>query len=197
MVLQMLGLVVNSYIDANDEEDFKHHRMKASLMDLADMSVPRANFNLPADEGMNVVDSDDDEPMPSVDLDAIVQSLDVTPLMILTPTTNLPEPQGTPGGYTGSSTRTTQDVLPARTSGADPFGTRGGCSTSVSPRPVMIPKAETLDIPEDEEDSVCGAATGGHHQGLRRGRGGHGHHGGAGGRVRQGQEGQRGAVVRC
>ena len=146
MVLQMLGLVVNSYIDANDEEDFKQHRAKASLMDLADMSVPRADFNLPAGEGTNLLDSDDDEPMPSMDLDAIVQSLDVTPLRILAPTRNPPEPQGTPGGYTGSSAGTTQDVLPARTSGADPFGTPGGCSTSVSPRPVVIPKAETLDI---------------------------------------------------
>ena len=142
----MLGLVVNSYIDANDEEEFKQHREKASLMDLADISVPRADVNMPVDEGVNVLDSDDDEPMPSANLDAIVQSFDVTPLRILAPTPIPPEPQGTPGGYTGSSAGTTQDVLPARTSGADPFGTPGGCSTSVSPRPVVIPKAETLDI---------------------------------------------------
>ena len=142
----MMGLVVNTYVDAVDEEDFKIHRAKASTMDLKDISVPRMDFSMPAEEGIPVHDSEDDEPAPSANVDAIIQSFDIPPLRMLPPTADLPDPQGTPGGYTGSSAGTTQDVLPARTSGAEAFGTPGGCSTSVSPRPVVVPKMETLDL---------------------------------------------------
>ena len=143
---QMMGLVVNTFVDAVDEEDFKIHRAKASTMDLRDISVPRMDFSMPAEEGIPVHDSEDDEPAPSANVDAIIQSFDIPPLRILPPTTDLPDPQGTPGGYTGSSAGTTLDVLPARTSLAEPFETLGGCSTSQSPRPAVVPKMETLDI---------------------------------------------------
>ena len=144
----MLGLVVNSYVDENDMEDFEQHRFKASTMDLADMSVPRMEINIAVDEGMPDMETDDDdeEPLPSGNLEAIIQSLDVTPLQVVAPVQPRFEPQGTPGGYTGSSAGATQDVLPARTSGAEAFGTPGGCSTSVSPKRVVVPKMETLDI---------------------------------------------------
>ena len=142
----MLGLVVNSYVDAQDEEEYLVHRTKASTMDLDDMCVPREDFSMPVDEGMPGMETDDDEPAPSVDVDAILQSFNITPLRMLAPTGHPSEPQGTPGGYTGSSAGTTQDVVPARVSGAEPFGTPGGCSTSVSPRPVVVPKMETLDL---------------------------------------------------
>src|ERR1700738_5147097 len=117
-------------------------------MDLEDMSLPRTlDFNMPADEGMPGMETDADEPVPSANLEAIVRSFDVTPLRILAPAGNPSDVQGTPGGYTGSSAGTTQDVLPARTSGAEAFGTPGGCSTSVSPRPnVVVPKMENLDL---------------------------------------------------
>src|SRR6202048_5170293 len=141
VVPQMLGLVVNSYVDAVDEEEFQVHRAKASTMDLGDMSLPRTDLNMPA------IETDDDEPVPSANLEAIVRSFDVTPLRILAPMGNPSDVQGTPGGYTGSSAGTTQDVLPARTSGAEAFSTPGGCSTSVSPRPnVVVPKMENLDL---------------------------------------------------
>ena len=143
----MLGLVVNSYVDAVDEEEFQVHRAKASTMDLGDMSLPRTDLNMPVDEGIPGMETDDDEPVPSANLEAIVRSFDVTPLRILAPAGNPSDVQGTPGGYTGSSAGTTQDVLPARTSGAEAFGTPGGCSTSVSPRPnVVVPKMENLDL---------------------------------------------------
>jgi hypothetical protein len=143
----MLGLCVNTYMDAVDEEDYKFHRTKASTMDLADMSVPRTDFNMPADEGMPPMETDDDEPGPSVNVDAILQALDVTPLRLLAPSGEPSEYQGTPAGCTGSSAGATQDVLPALTSGAEPFGTPGGCSTSVSPKQrLAVPKMETLDV---------------------------------------------------
>ena len=145
-MLQMLGLVVNSYLDATDEKEYKRHRAKASMMDLGDMSVPRTDFSMPSEGGTPVIDTDDDEPTPSANLEAIIQSLDVTPLRILPPSRQPSEPQGTPGGYTGSSAGATQDVAPARVSGLDPFNTPGGCSTSGSPRTSSVPKMETLDL---------------------------------------------------
>src|SRR6202048_1151128 len=116
-------------------------------MDLEDMSLPRTlDFNMPADEGMPGMETDGDEPVPSANVEAIIRSFDVTPLRILAPSGNPSDVQGTPGGYTGSSAGPTQDVLPARTSGAEAFGTPGGCSTSVSPRPNVVPEMETLDL---------------------------------------------------
>ena len=76
----MLGLCVNTYVDAVDKEEYKLHKMKASIMDLGDISVPRIDFNMPADEGMPVLERDDDKPLPSTNLDTIIQSLDITPL---------------------------------------------------------------------------------------------------------------------
>ena len=76
----MLGLCINTYVDAVDEEEYKIHRIKAFTMDLGDMSVPRADFRMPANEGVPAVEMDDDEPVPSANLDAIVQLFDVTPL---------------------------------------------------------------------------------------------------------------------
>lgn len=144
--MQMLGLVVNSYLDGTDEKEYKRHRTMASTMDLGDMTVPRTDFTMPADEGMPGMETDDDKPTPSANLKAIIQSLDVTPLRILPPTTQPSDPQGTPGGYIGSSAGATQDVAPARISGLEAFSTPGGCSTSVSPRPLSVPKMETLDL---------------------------------------------------
>ena len=47
----------------------------------------------------------------------------------------------------GSSAGTAPDVLPAQTSRAEAFGTPGGCSTSVLPRPhLVVPKMENLDL---------------------------------------------------
>src|ERR1700738_1260546 len=98
-LLQMLELVVNSYVDAQDEEEYLVHRTKASTMDLDDMCVPREDFNLPVDEGMPGMETDDDEPAPSVDVDAILQSFNITPLQMLVPTGPPSAAQGTPGGY--------------------------------------------------------------------------------------------------
>ena len=145
-LLQMLGLVVNSYVDAQDEEEYLVHRTKASTMDLDDMCVPREDFSLPVDEGPLGMDTDDDEPAPSVNVDAILERFDIAPLRMLAPTGHPSDPQGTPGGYTGSSAGATQDVLPAIVSGAEPFGTPGGCSTSVSPRPVVVPSPQPLEL---------------------------------------------------
>jgi hypothetical protein len=144
--MQMLGLNVNMYFNRSEEKEYKRHRAKAATFDLEDMSVPFAELCLPADESMPGMETDDDEPSPSANMEAIIQSLDVTPLRILPPTTQPSEPQGTPGGYTGSSAGATQDVAPARVSGMETLGTPGGCSTSVSPRPSLVPKMETLDL---------------------------------------------------
>jgi hypothetical protein len=144
--MQMLGLTVNVYFNKSDEKEYKRHRAKASTLDLGDMSVPFAELSLPADEGMPEMETDDDEPSPSANMDALIQSLDVTPLRILPPTAQPSEPQGTPGGYTGSSAGASQDVAPAIVSRMETFGTPGGCSTSVSPRPSLVPKMETLDL---------------------------------------------------
>ena len=84
----MLGLCVNTYIDDVDEEEYKLHRTKASTMDLGDMSVPRTEFNIPADKGIPVMETDKDEPIPSANLDAIVQLFDITPLRMLAPSRN-------------------------------------------------------------------------------------------------------------
>ena len=60
---------------------------------------------------------------------------------------NPSDSQGTPGGYTGLLAGTAQDVLPVQTSSVEAFGTPGGCSTSVSPRPnLAVPKMENLDV---------------------------------------------------
>jgi hypothetical protein len=91
---QMLGLVVNSFIEAIDEEDFHVHRAKASTMDLEDMSLPRTDINMPVDEGMPAMETDDDEPAPSYNVEAILRSLDVTPLRILAPSGNPSDVQG-------------------------------------------------------------------------------------------------------
>ena len=101
---------------------------------------------MPSEASTPIVDTDDDEPIPSANMDALIQSLDVTPLRILPPSRQPSDVQGTPGGYTGSSAGATQDVAPAIVSGVDPFSTPGGCSTSVSPRPSSVPKMETLDL---------------------------------------------------
>jgi hypothetical protein len=144
--MQMLGLNVNIYFNRSEEKEYKRYRAKAATFDLEDMSVPIAELSLPADEGMPGMETDDDEPSLSANMEAIIQSLDVTPLRILPPTTQPSESQGTPGGYTGSSAGATQDVAPARVSGMETFGMHGGCSTSVSPRPSSVPKMETLDL---------------------------------------------------
>ena len=122
----MLGLNVNIYFNRSEEKEYKRHRSKAATFDLEDMSVPLPELSLPADEGMPEMETDDDEPSPSANMEAIIQSLDVTPLRILPPTTQPSEPQGTPGGYTGSCAGATQDVAPARISGMETFGTPGG-----------------------------------------------------------------------
>jgi hypothetical protein len=143
----MMNLVVNNYIDAVDEEEFINHRAKASTMDIGDFTVPRLDIPMPSEMGTPIDMSDDeDDSTPPAHLDAIVQSYDIPPLQAWPPAINLGDPQGTPGGYTGSSAGTTQDVAPARTSGADVLGTPGGCSTSHSPRMAVVPKMETLDI---------------------------------------------------
>ena len=49
--VQMQGLVVNSFVNATDEEDYKFHRVRPSTMDLADFEVAKAEAN-------NVVESD-------------------------------------------------------------------------------------------------------------------------------------------
>ena len=140
----MLGLVVNSYIDATDLEEYQVHRAKAATMDINDMAVQRAEFTITGEEGMPGMETDDDDVAPSANLDAIIQTFDVRPLQLVAPEPT--EPQGTPGGYTGSSAGATQDVLPALVSGAEAFGTPGGCSTSVSPRPIVVPKMESVDL---------------------------------------------------
>ena len=48
-MLQMLALVVNSYLDATDAKEYKRHKAKASMMDLGDMSVPRTDFSMPSE----------------------------------------------------------------------------------------------------------------------------------------------------
>lgn len=54
-------------------------------MDLGDMSVPRTDFKIPVDEGMPILEIDDDEPLPFVNVDAIVQALEVTPVRMMAP----------------------------------------------------------------------------------------------------------------
>ena len=82
----MLGLVVNSYIDENNMEDYEVHRSKMSTMDLVDMSVPRMEINIVVDEGMPDMETDDDEePLPSDNINVIIQFLDVTPLQVVVP----------------------------------------------------------------------------------------------------------------
>ena len=111
------------------------------------MSVPRPEFNMPADKGMPVLETYDDELAPSTNLDTIVQSFNITPLQILAPADNPSDLHGTPGGYTGSSAGATQDVLPVQTFGPEAFGTPDSRSTLVSPWPnLMVPKMENLDI---------------------------------------------------
>jgi hypothetical protein len=142
----MMNLVVNNYVDAVDEEDFINHRATASTMDIGDFNVPRVDIPMPIEEGTPIEESDnDDDSTPPAHLDAIVQSFDIPPLQAWPPAMNLGDPQGTPGGHTGSSTGATQDVLPARTSEAHVLGTPGGCSTSQSPIMAVVPKMETLD----------------------------------------------------
>lgn len=94
----MLGLCVINYIDAQDKEDYQAHIAKASTMDLGDMSVARAS-----DEGMSGLEPDDDEPVPSTNVDAIVQTFNITLLQMLALEGNPSNPQGTLGGYTGLS----------------------------------------------------------------------------------------------
>lgn len=130
----MLGLVVNTYVDAN-EEAFKVHRVKASTMDLNNLGSARVEASIATEPSSQRLDSDDDKPNFLVDANAIMAALDIHPLLALAPERPQPEPQGTPAAYTGSSAGTTQGVAPARTSGPDVFGTPRGCSTSVSPRP--------------------------------------------------------------
>ena len=129
-------MCVNTYVDAVDEEEYKLHRVKASTMDLGDMSVPRTEFSMLAEEGMPDMETDDNEPVSSANLKAIVQPYDITPLRMLVPAGNPSDPQGTLVGYTGSSAGATHDILPAPTSSAEAFDTPSGCSILVSPSPI-------------------------------------------------------------
>jgi hypothetical protein len=133
----MMGLCVNSYIDAHDDEEYQRHRANAFTMDLGDICVPKTDFNMPVDEGTPGMEMDDDEPTPSANLDAIVQSLDVIPLRILAPTAHPSDPQGTPGGYTESSAGTTHDVGPAQIFGAKVWRSRRGTIVPQGP-PVQV-----------------------------------------------------------
>ena len=152
----MLGLVVNCYVDAEDEGDYEFHRMKASTMDLADFEAAKAEASNAVESDLQHGESEDEEVAPDIDIQAILRGLEIPPLLALAPFQAPAEPHGTPGGYTGSSAGTMQDLAPARTSGADVHGTPGGCSTSVSPRPespvplpasaLGVPKMEVLDV---------------------------------------------------
>ena len=70
--MQMLGLNVNIYFNRSKEKEYKRHRAKAATFDLGDMSVPIAELNLPADEGMPGMETDDDEPSPSANMETII-----------------------------------------------------------------------------------------------------------------------------
>ena len=151
----MLGLCVNTYVEAQEEEAFQIHRAKASTMDIKDLDSPRDESSFAAEASTHRDDGDssssDDEPYPpggDARADAILAAMDIRPILSLAPEREQPEPQGTPAAYTGSSAGTTLDVIPVRTPGADVLGTPGGCSTSVSPKrdPPVIPKLEVLDV---------------------------------------------------
>ena len=75
-VSHMLGLCFNTYVDTVNEEHYKLHRSKASTMVLRNMSVPKTGFNMPIDKCMPVLETNDNEHVPSI----IVQALEVTPL---------------------------------------------------------------------------------------------------------------------
>lgn len=51
-VSHMLGLCINTYVDAIVKEEYKVHKSKALTMDMGDMTAPRTDFNMPVDEGM-------------------------------------------------------------------------------------------------------------------------------------------------
>ena len=58
----MLGLCVNNCVDAVDEEEFKLHRVKASTMDLNDLSIERAGASIAIEASTQRAESDDDAP---------------------------------------------------------------------------------------------------------------------------------------
>ena len=73
-------MCVDTHVDVVDEENYKFHRSKALTMDLGDMSIPRTDFNISVNEGMPILETNDDEFVPSVNVDPIVQALEVAPL---------------------------------------------------------------------------------------------------------------------
>ena len=176
-VSQISRLCVNTYVDTIDEEEYKVQRSEASTMDLCDMPAPgqtstwmstwacpswkQRTMNLP------LLSTEARRPKPSTSPHSehahpgdkqwwacpLRQqghggpSLQHAPLRILGLAENPFEMQGTPGGYTGSSADTTQNVLLARTSGAEAFGMPRGCLTLVSPKSKLVePKMEDLDV---------------------------------------------------
>ena len=154
----MLGLTVNSFIEASDFKEYEVHRSKARTMDLNDIVENRLELNVVEEEPMpDLEDDDDDVVLPQLQsslADPVVQELGeediaplhITPLRVLPPGRVSREGQCTPIGYTGSSAGATQDVLPTRTSATEQQGTPGGCSTSSSPRDnLLVPKTERLD----------------------------------------------------
>lgn len=141
----MLGLCVNTYVEANEEAAFMHHRLKASTLDINDLDCDTPEPILSLVPSSQQVDSDDDELPPTAE--AVYEAMGIRPISARTPDRRNPEPQGTLAAYTGSSAGTTQDVAPLRTSTADILGTPGGCSTSVSPRREPdLPPIEVLDV---------------------------------------------------
>lgn len=71
---------VNSYVDAINEEEYKVHMSKALMMDLGDMTAPRMDINMFVNEGIPILDTDDNEHVPSVNVDGVIQTFDIPPL---------------------------------------------------------------------------------------------------------------------
>lgn len=61
---QMLGLTINTFIDAFNKEDYNFHRSKASTMDINNVMEPRIDFPPTVEEPMLGLKTDD-EPFPS------------------------------------------------------------------------------------------------------------------------------------
>lgn len=62
--LQMLGLALNTFINAFCKEEYDSHMAKASMMDINDAMEPKTNFPPIVEEpmlGLKTNDNDDDD----------------------------------------------------------------------------------------------------------------------------------------
>ena len=92
--VQMLGLVVNCYVDAKDEGDYQFHRMKASTMDLADFEAAKAEASNAVESDLQHGESEDEEVAPDIDIQAILRGLEIPPLLALAPSKLQRNPMG-------------------------------------------------------------------------------------------------------